>query len=386
MARQNAGFGATSKYTLFSFIIPLILLLLHANTALAQNKTNLKENGPVKVKENLKWKLNCTSVEMQSVIDEAFENVKAMLETVQKPDWGSFAAVEYLGSNYQDTWLTYEPMIRKMLQKAYDWLKRSYWFSGPWVVCLNKETDAKCNRPYRTDQFFMLYEENPGDDYREDRQLLILICPSWFSKPSLKALISQAEYCRKKGNGKRRHREFENRPWDIRYYESREFWLLEAIFHVREIYFNLPTDTVEPGASRGTKYLIHAPPFHDYVKFTYTKYENSMVPVMGAWEAKKLATNGVGRLWENAGPLGNPANYALYILAEYIRKETNEYPYAPSRYETRASWIGNVGLLRMCTREPYHIGIVENPSYKPSEKELAIAPWLFTPQVSPPVG
>ncbi|KAF3140741.1 hypothetical protein TWF569_002911 [Orbilia oligospora] len=377
MTRRDSYFGVASRYPLFSLIIFLVLLLLQPHFAFAQNKTNPKDNGPIKSKENLKWKQNCSSEQAKS-IDDAFENVKAMLAAVQDPDWGSYAAVEYLGTNYIDTWDTYEPKVKEMFKKAYEWVTRSYWFSGPWILCL-EPGDHRCNTPYKTDKVFMFYEDT-NDDYAEDDQLHISICTSWFSKPSLKVLISQAEYCRKTEKDPARQKF----PWDIRFYESRELWLLHAIFHVREVYFRLPTQIVDPGANIHSKYLLVPPPFHDYVRVGY-RY-GGVVPVLCPWSAKKLATNGVGRRWENSGPLGSPANYALYILAEYIRRETKEYPYSPSRFRMARGWLDETSLLRMCTSEPYRIGIVENPSYKADDKKLAIAPWVFTPQTPPPAG
>ncbi|KAF3316601.1 hypothetical protein TWF173_001884 [Orbilia oligospora] len=327
MTRRDSYFGVVSKYSLFSLTIFLVLLLLQPNFAFAQNKTNPKDNGPVKSKENLKWKQNCSS-EQAKAIDDAFENVKAMLAAVQDPDWGSYAAVEYLGTNYIDTWDTYEPKVKEMFKKAYEWVTRSYWFSGPWILCL-EPSDHRCNTSYKTDKVFMFYEDT-NDNYAEDDQLHISICTSWFSKPSLKVLISQAEYCRTTEKDPARQKF----PWDIRFYESRELWLLHAIFHVREqISFGTPS---------------------------------------------------LPRLCES--PLGSPTNYALYILAEYIRRETKEYPYSPSRFRMSRGWLDETSLLRMCTSEPYRIGTVRNPSYKADDKKLAIAPWVFTPQTPPPVG
>ncbi|KAK6337203.1 hypothetical protein TWF718_009985 [Orbilia javanica] len=366
-----AYFTIISRCSFYTLILLLIALPLgRPNLVLAQAQKG--NDGPAGVNENLKWKEHCTS-EQASGIDEAFDVVKSMLAGVQTPDWTSYAAVEYLGTNYIRTWGNYEGKVKRMFKKAYEWVARSYWFSGPYILCEVGQTQG-CHTRYETDKIFMFYE---GDDYVEDAQLRIAICQSWFNKPSLKTLISQAKYCRDNVADEARR----SYSWDIRFYESREFWLLHAIFHVREVYFNLATELRSPDDNELTKYLLMPPPFHDYVRLSY-KY-GAWEPVLGPWAAKKLATNGVGRPWEASGPLGSASNFALYVLAEYITKETNEYPYAPSRYKNGRDWVNEEHLLKMCTSDPYKIGMVDTSSYKPDETKLAIAPWLFTPQTPP---
>ncbi|KAK6508006.1 hypothetical protein TWF481_006425 [Arthrobotrys musiformis] len=368
--------ATASAYGLFFFFAPYIILLLQATTVLAQNKTKNTSGAPINSKENLRWKRNCNS-EQAEAINGAFETIKVMLEDVLEPDWASFAAIDFLGTHLIASWGDYKRKVQNMMKAAHDWTKRSYWFSGPWITC-EKPFEGRCDHYARSDLVWMTYS---GEDTSPVSQLDIAICSSWFERPPLKLLIEQAKYCRKKQPPSMPARS----PWDIRFYESRELWMLHAIFHVREVYYQLPTTRVWLGSPKLARYLIAPPPFHDYVEID-PRYTTAKVPVIGAWEARKLALNGVGKTWEKSGPLGSPTNFAFYILASYVTKQMGEYPVYPSRYSLRSfSWYTGENLVRMCTKEPFKLGMTKISSYTPQEMGLAIAPWVFTPQNPPAV-
>ncbi|KAK6526142.1 hypothetical protein TWF281_011178 [Arthrobotrys megalospora] len=359
----------TKKTSYYLLLLPLFLI----QGSLVFGQTGPSNNDTVSPKESI-WFQNCDYTQ-QKLIKEAFEGAKLMLELIKEPDWGSYAAVEFLGTNYLSSWGPYEEKVTNMLKKAFEWADRQYWFSGPYVRC-EAETQKFCNMPFDTDNVIMRYDASEPENWQA--QLYIGLCPDWFLKPALSMLITQAKYCMDYGEEYSKR----ERPFDLRWYESRELWLVHAIFHVREVYYNLGTET-PPSKEKIFNHLINQQPFHDYVKRDLRFPSDEAV--LGPWAAKKLATNRVGRTWQSAAALGSPANYAFYALAEYVQSEIGEYPYLPDRFAYPPdTWIRQDQRLQMCQGfDPTDV-IISRSSYKPSDTEWARAPRVFRPKTPEP--
>ncbi|EPS43912.1 hypothetical protein H072_2048 [Dactylellina haptotyla CBS 200.50] len=330
------------------------------------------DNGDVGAKEHLYFQ-DCTP-QQEAIIYTSMKEAAAIAEVVKTPNWQSYAAQEYMGAHLMDSWFGYKDKVPQVFQKAYEWLTRSYWFTGPIVFCESEKRSCTLGRL----EHCPILLEFPENDDSATAQASILVCNSFFKQRRLSSVINQAKFCRENYGS---HESYNSLIYDLRWYENRAHWFLHAVFHHREVSeamtVNVPGRAGEP---RLKKYLMLPTPYHDQIMVS--RVDKISVPVLSPWEAKKLASNSPGSGWNRPGPLGSPTNYALYALAEYVTKQMGEYPDRPYLYSSWASGWAPEGH-RMCPEWEDSAVDPDSNGFKPNETEFAIAPWVFTPQGRP---
>ncbi|EPS39900.1 hypothetical protein H072_6319 [Dactylellina haptotyla CBS 200.50] len=313
------------------------------------------------------WLVNCTTWQ-ERVFYEAVTDAEAILATVKKPNFNTMTAQEYLGAQNRPFWNAYQEKVPKVLAAAYDWVSRHNWWYGPYVYC-NVNPDNHCNQgTYDRCPVEVLY---PGGDPGDSAQLYMVLCDSWFEKPSLSWAVNRGKFCLEHDKS----HETLKLIFNMLLYENRALWLVHAVFHVREVFTALTVNKGRVPKTPGFQKLMLPFPHHDWIQ----PWSGISKAVLGPWQAKAAALNIPEGDWMTPGPLGNPTNYGLYALAEYLTIQLGDYPDRP--YFIASNYTGFPPLgTAMCSdfETAWALG-----QYTPNQTEVAHAPWVFTPQSLP---
>ncbi|KAK6526144.1 hypothetical protein TWF281_011180 [Arthrobotrys megalospora] len=373
-----------SKITFWRSLSVFVWLLVFCHTCAASegkpiNRLELDgglieeyDNGTYRINEHL-WVYDCNNDQVRQLY-EALDDSKKVLKEVKTPNLDRFSAQEYLGTQWRLEWQTYNTKILTVFSKAEEWASRWGLFYGPYVYCESEK--RKCDLDdYRATPIKVEYPEN---DSSPGAQLTLVLCNRWFGAKSLTVVLEQAKFCQ----ANYPQDNIQLRVLDMRWYENRAFWLIVTIFYIREVNaamtadFNPHFGPNPPPAPN----IFHVWPTHDCI-WAKKNRSNRKIPTLAPWSAKKLATNPAHGEIISSGPLGNPTNYGLFSLAEYITKEIGDYPDRPYVYNSKHSWWAPRGE-RMCAGFDPHI-LAGDPDLKPNSSMMAVAPWVFSPQEIP---
>ncbi|EPS43744.1 hypothetical protein H072_2253 [Dactylellina haptotyla CBS 200.50] len=312
------------------------------------------------------WIYFCND-DQKKIIYDTMDDAKRMLELTKTPNLDEYAAQEYLGAQWRDEWESYNDKIFKVFQAAYDLSNTWYLFYGPYVYCQNEQ--YQCSHDDKDGGPIVV--SYPDGNYANDAQLTLVLCDRWFKQNSLEAAIKQGKFCRS-DDPVLYSKVYNNIIW----YSNRAFWLVLAIFYIREVNGAM---TVQFNPRFGPNPpppppLCHYWPGVDYVWRDRQDAVNG-IPVMTPFTAKRLATNKAHEQYLSSGALGSPTNYALYVLAVYLTREMEEYPDLPYHWRSENEWYPPPDQ-EMC----FDSLRIAKDSYVLNQTVMAVAPWVFTPE------